>query len=169
MIWILRCIFKNTKIPHKASNCVIYITCTCKSITTSNVHIYWTLSLSLSSIHVDFDIADNLSVGSKIKINVQTKYKASFIIHNDVNIFTNDQRPRDNTLVHYQLFAARICLTSIHENTEPCMGNNYRLVWTTRNYRTVTTIRLYDIVFTRCVQQTMYTRTLSESHAAYKW
>lgn len=68
-----------------------------------------------------------------------------------MNIFTNDQRPRDNTLVHYQLFAARICLTSIHENTEPCMGNNYRLVWTARNYRTVTTIRLYDIVFTRCV------------------
>lgn len=30
------------------------------------------LSLSLSSINVDFDIADNLSVGSKIKINVQT-------------------------------------------------------------------------------------------------
>lgn len=29
-------------------------------------------SLSLSSINVDFDIADNLSVGSKIKINVQT-------------------------------------------------------------------------------------------------
>lgn len=131
-------------------------------------HLLNSLSLSLSSIHVDFDIADNLSVGSKIKINVQTKYKASFIIHNDVNIFTNDQRPRDNTLVHYQLFAARICLTSIHENTEPCMGNNYRLVWTTRNYRTVTTIRLCDIVFTRCVQQTMYTRTLSESHAAYK-
>lgn len=121
------------------------------------------LSLSLSSINVDFDIADNLSVGSKIKINVQTKYKASFIIHNDVNIFTNDQRPRDNTLVHYQLFAARICLTSIHENTEPCMGNNYRLVWTARNYRTVTTIRLYDIVFTRCVQQTMYILVLFQS------
>lgn len=30
------------------------------------------LSLSLSSMNVDFDIADNLSVGSKIKINVQT-------------------------------------------------------------------------------------------------
>lgn len=29
-------------------------------------------SLSLSLINVDFDIADNLSVGSKIKINVQT-------------------------------------------------------------------------------------------------
>lgn len=29
-------------------------------------------SLSLSSINVDFDIADNLFVGSKIKINVQT-------------------------------------------------------------------------------------------------
>lgn len=167
MIWILRCIFKNTKIPVHQIVSLIYYMYMQKYYNEERT--YLLNSLSLSSINVDFDIADNLSVGSKIKINVQTKYKASFIIHNDVNIFTNDQRPRDNTLVHYQLFAARICLTSIHENTEPCMGNNYRLVWTARNYRTVTTIRLYDIVFTRCVQQTMYTRTLSESHAAYKW
>lgn len=52
--------------------CHLYYMYMQKYYNEERTHLLNSLSLSLSSIHVDFDIADNLSVGSKIKINVQT-------------------------------------------------------------------------------------------------
>lgn len=72
MILILRCIFKNTKIPVHQIVSLIYYMYMQKYYNEERTYLLNSLSLSLSSINVDFDIADNLSVGSKIKINVQT-------------------------------------------------------------------------------------------------
>lgn len=74
MIRILRCIFKNTKIPVHQIVSLIYYMYMQKYYNEERTYLLNSLelSLSLSSINVDFDIADNLSVGSKIKINVQT-------------------------------------------------------------------------------------------------